>query len=116
MPALDNAYWQERLRTRVGTRYAEIWRDRYIDGAWKRALRKIFTEIDGVRSVLDVGCGDGHIGSWIQQQFGAKVTGVDAYSWGADTLSGFFVVDAETPGAFRQLLSNGPFDVAMTTT
>jgi SAM-dependent methyltransferase len=117
MPALDNAYWEERLRARVGTRYAEIWRDRYIDGAWKRALRKAFTSIEDVHSVLDVGCGDGHIGSWLQQEFAVKVVGVDAYRWaGTDELHAFSVVDAEAPGAFRNLLPSGRFDVATTTT
>jgi SAM-dependent methyltransferase len=117
MPALDNSYWQERLRNRSGTRYAEAWRDRYIDGAWKRALRKAFSRMKGVRSVLDVGCGDGHIGSWLQQQFGVKVFGVDAYEWnGTNALHGFAVVDAEAKGAFRAVAGGKRFDVAMTTT
>ncbi len=117
MPALDNSYWQERLRNLSGTRYAEAWRDRYIDGAWKRALRRAFTRLKGVHSVLDVGCGDGHIGSWLQQQFGVSVYGVDAYQWqGSGELRAFSVVDAEAKGAFRRVAGGKRFDVAMTTT
>jgi SAM-dependent methyltransferase len=117
MPALDNAYWQQRLRTGVGTRYAEAWRDRYIDGAWKRALHAAFSHIPSIESVLDVGCGDGHIGAWLQRRFDVRVFGVDAYNWGAENvLNGFSIVDGEEPGAFRPLVSARRFDVAMTTT
>jgi SAM-dependent methyltransferase len=118
MPVLDNAYWQERLRTHAGTRYAEVWRDRYIDVAWKRALRRVFTARRDVRSVLDVGCGDGHIGVWLQRQFGVRVVGVDAYPWeGTSALHAFSLTDVEAPVTFRELVArHGRFDIAMTTT
>lgn len=94
MPVRDLGHWASRVGQAAPCHYGDRWLDLYADWIRKSAVRRIFPA--GVRSVLDVGCGDGRFGAWIESQFRCQVTGVDCFDWpGARERVEFVLGDAE---------------------
>lgn len=110
MPAKQEAHWTERLGWSRPCHYNDGWLDTYADLVRKAALNRVFP--GNVRRLVDIGCGDGSLDLWLEQEFDVQVWGVDVFPWpGAQRLERFTVLDAEELLSAEEL---GAFEPQMT--
>lgn len=112
MRVRDEQFWQERLEAKESFNYLDPLMDRYAMIRKMVAIPKVFPK--SARTMVDVGCGDGLLGSWLAREMNVEVSGFDPYLdkldlRGAMTMKRVAKVDAE----HAHTLGWGTFDVAL---
>ncbi len=73
----------------------------------RRQIEILAKELGGVKSILDVGCGNGRIGLGLKQRLGAKVIGIDKI------LQPKVAIEARVYGGERLPYKDNSFDVTL---